>query len=59
MNGENTESADNGKVPTKRVFFFKRNFKNNFEKIWKKEKGFLSLLHRNDYLFTFKNSREL
>jgi hypothetical protein len=41
------------------VFFFKRNFKNNFEKIWKKEKGFLSLLHRNDYLFTFKNSREL
>lgn len=34
-------------------------FKNNFEKIWKKGKEFLSLLHRNDYLSTFKNSREL
>ena len=53
-----TPNLQKQRVATKRVFF-KRNFKNNFEKIWKKEKGFLSLLHRNDYLFTFKNSREL
>jgi len=41
-------------------FFFQRKyFKISFEKIWRKEKEFLSLLSTNDYLFTFKNSRGL